>query len=251
MSSSASSVVVPVAAPDIEQQRAAGVRRVGDVHAAAGHLEDQPRIDRAERELAARGARTRIGRVIEQPLELRAGEVGVDHEARLRGDERLVARRAQFIAKACRAPVLPHDRVGDRPARGTFPYERRLALVRDADGGDVARGNARLRQRLVHDARLRRPDFGRVVLDPAGLRKDLPKLLLRRAANGTRFVEDDGARTRGALIQRENARHARAPSDKQCCDGKVASRKINRLRRILAATAPLSILRKPQHLRCP
>ena len=52
-----------------------------------------------------------------------------------------------------------------------------LALVRDADRGEVA-GRSPARQRLGRDAGLRGPDLGRVVLDPAGLRKDLAKFLL-------------------------------------------------------------------------
>ena len=54
-------LVVPVQRVDVEQQRAAGVADVGDVHAAAGEPPDEERVDGAEQHLAAL-ARARAGR---------------------------------------------------------------------------------------------------------------------------------------------------------------------------------------------
>jgi len=48
---------------------------------------------------------------------------------------------------------------------------------------------------------MRRPDFVGVVLDPAGLGETLPKLLLRRRDDCALPIEDDGARTRRALVE--------------------------------------------------
>ena len=53
---------------------------VGDVRAAAGELPDEPGVDRAEGELAALGALARAGDVVEQPADLGAAEVGIDHQ---------------------------------------------------------------------------------------------------------------------------------------------------------------------------
>ena len=131
-------LVVPRARVDVVEQRPRRVRGVGHVHGAARELPDEPRVDGAERELAARRPRARAGHVVEQPLQLRAGEVGVEDEARLRGERRLVAGRAQRVAGRRGAAVLPDDRVRERPARRALPEERRLALVRDADRRDVA-----------------------------------------------------------------------------------------------------------------
>ena len=49
--------------------------------AALGQVPEQPRIDGAEGEFAALGAIARAGDVVENPLELGAGEVGVEQEA--------------------------------------------------------------------------------------------------------------------------------------------------------------------------
>ena len=97
----------------------------------------------------------------------------------------------------------------DRLAGLAVPDDRRLALVGDADRGDVPRPDLRAAERFDADADLRRPDFLRVVLDPAGLRKDLCELLLRDRADGAVVIEDDGARTGRALIEREDVRHGR------------------------------------------
>ena len=60
------------------------------------------------------------------------------------------------------------------------------AVVFDSRGAIVA-----LAQR-----ELRLPDLARIVLDPAGLRKDLPELGLRGGDDRARRIEDDGARAR-------------------------------------------------------
>ena len=137
MSRSASSSSSHAPVRDVEEQRAARVRRVGDVHSAAGQVPDEPGVDRAERELAALGALARAGHVVEQPLELRAREIGVDDEAGLRGEQSGVASRAQRVAQRRGAAILPDDRVGDRLAGRAIPQHRGLALIGDADRRDA------------------------------------------------------------------------------------------------------------------
>ena len=193
-------VVVPVAGVDVEEHGARGVARVGDVNAPAGELPDKPRVNRAERQLAALGPRLRAGDVIQQPLEFRAGEIRVQHKSRLAADERGLAGALELVAGGGGAAVLPDDGVGDGPARGALPHDGRLALVGDTDGGDVIGGEAGLEDGVGSDVGLRGPDFVGVVLHPAGLGKNLPKLLLRHGDDGASVVEDDGARTSGALV---------------------------------------------------
>src|ERR1700736_5495850 len=86
----------------------------------------------------------------------------------------------QGVADVGGAAVLPYDRTSDRLARGAFPQHSRLALIGDPDRSQIATGDCRLGQRFAHDSRLRRPDFVRVMLDPARLRKMLRKLALRK-----------------------------------------------------------------------
>jgi hypothetical protein len=86
-------------------------------------------------------------------------KVGVDHEPGLLGDQLGLAGGAQRVARRRGAAVLPDDRVRDRRARRAIPDDGGLALVGDANAGHVARRHAGLRERFVHDARLRCPDL--------------------------------------------------------------------------------------------
>ena len=57
-----------------------------------------------------------FGPLADQPLELRAGEIGVELEPGLAADQLLVAGIAQFAADRIAAAALPDDRVVQRPA---------------------------------------------------------------------------------------------------------------------------------------
>src|SRR6476661_2805380 len=120
--------------------------------------------------------------------------------------------RYQIGAHFRRATVLPHNCVADRTPRRSFPYDRRLPLVGDTDGGDFARADARSSERFDGHARLRLPDFIRAVLDPPRSGKDLLDFLLRRGNDGAAVVEDDGSRTGRALIERQYELHDLRPS---------------------------------------
>ena len=200
-------LVVPFARVDVEQQRAARVRRVGDVDAARGQVPDEPAVDRAEGELAAARAIAGARHVVEQPGELGSREIGVQHEARALADLDRMPGRAQGVAAIGGAPILPDDRIGDRPAGGAIPQHGCLALIRDAERGDVGDAKAGGRDRIVQHARLRRPDFRGVVLDPARLRVDLTKFLLGGAARRPGSIEHDRPRAGRALVQGEYVAH--------------------------------------------
>ena len=94
-----------------------------------------------------------------------------------------------------------------RPVR-RFHSSGGLALVGDADGADVGGLQPGLGDRLARGRQLRAPDLQRVVLDPAGLWEDLPELALRHRDDAAHLVEDDAARTGGALVEREDVAHA-------------------------------------------
>ena len=128
---------------EVEAQRARGVGHVGGVHAAAGELPDEPGVDGAEGELAALGPAPRAGHVVEQPADLRAGEVRVEHEPGALAHERLRARRpsARRTAAAVRRHCQTIARWIGRAGRA-LPDDRRLALVGDADRGDLGAGHA-------------------------------------------------------------------------------------------------------------
>ena len=118
-----------------------------------------------------------------------------------------VAFALEAIAEIRRAAVLPDDRVVDGLAGFAIPHDGRLALVGDADRGDVSRPKMRAPERLGRHRDLRRPDLAGVVLHPARLREDLLKLALADGDDGRLVIEDDRARACGALIEGDDVRH--------------------------------------------
>jgi hypothetical protein len=58
-------------------------------------------------------------------------------------------------------------------------------------------------QHLAGGSQLGGPDVVRVVLDPARLREDLPKLALRHGHHVAQAIEHDAARAGGTLVQGE------------------------------------------------
>ncbi len=200
---------VPIAAMDVEEQGARSVGDVGDVQLPARKVPHQPAVHRAEGEFAALCPFARTRNLIEQPGQLGRRKIRVDHQAGFFPHKRFGAVGLQFCAGVRRAPVLPDDgRVHGLP-RSAFPQQGRLALVGDAEGGDVVRLQAGPGEGFPRHGQLVAPDVQGVMLDPAGLGIVLAQLLLRLGANAAIAVEDDGAGTGGALVEREKAIHRR------------------------------------------
>ncbi len=200
----AQKVVVPGVPANVEHQRARGVRRVRHVPLAARQAPDEPAVDRAEDEVAGLGPRPRALDLVEHPGDLGAGEIAVDQQARLLGDGVGVALGDQPLAQPRRAPVLPDDGVVDRLAGVPVPDERRLALVGDAEPGEVGGGDLRLGDRLAHRVHGRSPQILRVVLDPAGAGEMLRELELPDPHHTAFAVEHDGAGRGRALVDGED-----------------------------------------------
>ncbi len=131
--------------------------------------------------------------MIEEPAQFRAGKIGIEQKAGLRGKRLLRPVRAQLLANAGRAAILPDDGAMDRLARAAVPQERGLALVRDPHGGDVLGREPGLLQGFARDIVLRLPDLRRLVLDPARLGKMLLELALRPRERAAGAIEDDRA----------------------------------------------------------
>ena len=161
--------------------------------AAVGEIPYEPGINGAEGEFAGPGAGLRAGHMIQYPLQFCRGEIGIHHEAGLAADGRRQTARLEPVARRGGAAVLPDDGVADGFAGGAVPHHGGLALVGDADGGDVFGGEAGLAQRLPGNVQLRGPDFPRIVFHPARTGKNLAKLPLRRRHDAATVVKYDGA----------------------------------------------------------
>ncbi|MNF54695.1 hypothetical protein D3C84_361310 [compost metagenome] len=186
---------------DVEEHGARGVGVVGDVGLAAGEFPDQPAVDGAEQQLATTGAFPAAVDIVQDPLELGAGEIRVGDQPRGLADVILQAVAFELFADFRAAPALPDDGVVDRPAAEFVPDHGGLALVGDADGRHLVMVQAGLCQCLDHGRALGGKDFHGVVLDPPCLGVVLGELTLRGADNVGIAIENDGPRTGRALVQ--------------------------------------------------
>ena len=196
---------MPAAGLDVEQLRARGIARLD--HVVAAQTAQQPRVHRAQAQLAVSAARA-VGIVrVEQPGGFRRREHRIDGEAAQRADAVAGALPAQARAVRRRSLVLPAQQGADSIPAAALPEHERLALRAQADGGDgcgVVPGKA-IRHGRPHAV----PDLSRRLLDPGGLRV--------RLADGGRGARDDlpvgidEYRLRGAraLIDREQHRITR------------------------------------------
>ena len=192
---------IPAELPDIEQHRPGSIRAVGRMDHPAGHLPDQPGIDRAEEQIAGFRSGARARHMIQDPFDLGARKIGVRIQSGLLPDRLTEAVLHQFVDHFRGTAALPHDGVVHRLAGLPIPDDCGLTLVRNADGGNVAAVHIGFLHSLRGDRDLALPDFHRIVFDPAGLREDLRVFLLCKAQDVTFLVEDDAARAGRALVE--------------------------------------------------
>ena len=129
---------------NIIEHGAAGIGLIRHMHGALRQAPDQPGVNGAEEELSPLRPFSGPRHIVQQPLNLGAGEVGVRHKAGLLPDLVGKALRHQIVDNVRRAAALPDYGVGDGVPCVLVPYNRCLALVGDADGRDVRRRHAQL-----------------------------------------------------------------------------------------------------------
>src|SRR3546814_16607437 len=115
-------------------------------------------VDGAEGELAALGTLARVRHGVEQPGDLGAGEVGVEQQAGALPHQVFGTLGTQLLAESGGAAVLPDDRLVDGRTGLAVPDHRRLALVGDADGGDLLGARTSVCQGALHDRPVFAPD---------------------------------------------------------------------------------------------
>ncbi|MNS44991.1 hypothetical protein D3C72_774490 [compost metagenome] len=196
--------LVPLQIADVVEHGARRVGRVGDVHLAVGHLPHQPGVYGAEQQLAVHRLLAGPFHVVQDPLHLGAGEVGVQHQAGVLAHVLFQAAGLELFTDGRGAAALPDDGVVDGLAGGLFPDNGGFTLVGDADGGDLLAVQAALGQHLGEDGGLGRPDLHGVVLDPARFRVVLGEFALGGRDYVGILIEHDGTGGGGTLIQRDD-----------------------------------------------
>src|SRR5690606_11060558 len=182
-----------------------GVRR------AASQAHHEVGIHRAERELTSARAGSSVRLVIEQPFQLRPRKVWIEHQASHFSNPLEMSPVPKLTAELRGSTILPYDRALHRAPRPTLPEQCGLALIGDADRGDIAPAQARVSERARDGSERALPQLFRLVLDPTRLRKVLCELLRMPSQGGP--VEAQHQR-RGAgrpLIQRQNVFSLHAP----------------------------------------
>ena len=149
----------------------------------------------------------RLLRSSQDPLELRGREVRVGHEPCSLANQ--LAR--QLSTAVGGAPVLPDDRVLQRAPRRPLPDDGRLPLIRDADRPQLARWDARLRERVTGRREQALRDLLGIVLDPARLREVLADLAIATADRPKLVVDDEARRACRPLV--DGQQHVRSMPD--------------------------------------
>ena len=160
MSKNAEQLVVPVERLEVHQHGAAGVGHVGDVHAAvgaAGEVPEQPGVGVAEDRVAALGRLADPVDVLEDPLDLAAGEVRRRRQPGLAPDRRRRGRRARARRRSgrCGCPARRSRCSSGRPVlrSHTTVVSRWLVMPTAARSAAARSGLARARSGSPTDVR--------------------------------------------------------------------------------------------------
>ena len=206
--------VVPLQRRQIHQLRARGIGHIGDVTSAfwtTREIPDQPAVDCAKERVAALRHLPRARHIFEQPGKFRGREIGGGRQTGAGAKQIADALRREPVDQRFGARVHPHQRRMQWRAGCAVPQHRCFALIGDADGGEISRRQASFCQRAVDNGLCIGPDFGGVMLNPAGLRVNLAMFALVEGAQRPCVLKDQETRAGRALIDGANqSRHGSA-----------------------------------------
>ena len=155
----------------------------------AGEVPNQPGVHCAGAQLSPFRPCAGTGHVVQNPLDFRAGEIGVNQQSGLLRHHLPQAVRFQLVTDGGGPAALPHNGIVDGGTGLAVPEDGGLPLVGDAQGGNGFRvdmgGVHCLRQRPF----LRGPDLHGVVFHPAGLGVNLMEGVLGPGDNLPGLVE--------------------------------------------------------------
>ena len=185
--------LVPLARLDVEEQGARGVADVGGVDSTARELPNEPAVHGAKSQLPRLGGGACTWHMVQDPRHFGAREVRVQDEPGSLLEKGFQTLGPQRRAGGLGAPVLPHDGMVQRLACAAVPHHRGLALIGDANAGDVAGLQSGVLQCLSGRGQLGLPDFRCVMFHPARLRVNLTEFALRHGHDAALAIKDDAA----------------------------------------------------------
>ena len=187
---------------DIKEHSTAGIGHVGDKTLSLCQGIDQPAVHCAKPKPSFFRQRAGLRHMVENPLHLGTGKIGVDNQAGFLPDIGLPALGFQLFTKLRRPAALPHNGIAYRDTGFGVPGHGGFPLVGNADSGDFLHGDFRPVHGFPGGEKLAFQNLHRIVLHIARLGIDLRKLLLPLRDNFSITVEQDGPGTGGSLIQR-------------------------------------------------
>ena len=138
---------------------------------AARELPNQIAIDVAEGKFASFGEFTGTANVVEDPTDLEAAEIGGEGKTGFISEAVLTTLCGERCDVRFNACVLPHDGVVNDMTSLAIPDNCGFPLVGDADRRKVSGLQTFLLHAFANNFPCSPPDFVRVVLNPARLRK--------------------------------------------------------------------------------
>ena len=197
--------IVPVERGQVHEHRAAGIGDVSHMHAAvgaAGQVPNDPGVNVAKDGIALLGRLANARHIVQDPAHLGAGEIGRQGQTNMGAEAILPTVCGPHVAQIGRARVLPDNGIVVRFASAAIPHDGGLALIGDANRGDVGHVNVALRQRALDHFIRARPDLHRIMLNPPRLGIDLLMFLLIETNHLTAVIKHHEASAGGALVYR-------------------------------------------------
>src|SRR5438874_4881484 len=138
---------------------------------ASGEIPNQEAINCAGKQVAGFGLRVRSGNLVQNPANFQTAEVSGKRKAGFPAIAILSAIGCEFGDHRRDACVLPDYCVVNSCGGLLIPDDCGLALVGDADPGEIAWAEASSFHGCMNDALGSPPDFRGIMFDPAGLGK--------------------------------------------------------------------------------
>ena len=122
---------------DVKQHRPGRVGAIRHMGGTSGEVPDQPAVHRAAAKLPLLCPLPGTRDIVQQPLELGTGEIGINQQPRFLLYSLYPAISLQLIADGSGAAALPDDGVAHRLTGCSVPQNGGLPLVGDAEGRDA------------------------------------------------------------------------------------------------------------------
>ena len=161
------------------------------MHRSLRQFPDQPGLNRSEKEFPTFRLFSCTLYIVQNPFYFGRRKIGIDHETCLLTEFLCESLFLEGVAVLGSSAALPDDCMINGISGILIPYNCRFSLIGNSDRRNIRS----LRTDHIHGfhryAKHTRPDFIRIMLHPARLRKVLMELALCYTAHFTFFIKQD------------------------------------------------------------